>query len=251
MIGTSKSKAKAKASNLKLSLLNKSALGHYPTKAQSICDPQNCHIVKMSQRKHGIKRKDAFQADDNEQPAKKVAEPGGTTTPVIPTKFVVVEQSDVPRGLRGTILDKCVLEFIDTDLQYKLGGGESDESSQGSYGPPTNHAILRLVFRNEHKKDAEYVRGGTKGVILHFHFTGRTQKKCSKGELEVKTFDYDGKHRYAVRCWDVPLKPRPEGKSTRTARTLGEFIDVILSNKMIPCAFNTETAVAVGCKDFM
>ncbi|KAJ5921013.1 hypothetical protein N7466_009339 [Penicillium verhagenii] len=151
---------------------------------------------------------------------------------------VFLKMEDLPHNIRSKKVSQCFIEFIDKAHDADL------ESDEDDIRP--NHCFMRLIFKNQQTKNA---KGSTpinsRGIIINLKYNHPGFKRCSLGDLDIRTFTYAGPHRNAVKVMEVPVNPNNQGKTVR------DFLRVIEDKKMLLAGFVTEDEDVVGCKDFM
>lgn len=147
----------------------------------------------------------------------------------------------LPTTLQSKVVDQCFLEIL-------------------NYGTGVNHCLLRLLFKHEQAVTNAHTPSGTRGILLDFSATAAAPAPVVPGpgapppvvpagpvpvpgDMNMRTFRYDGAHRSSVHRVNLPIKGRKP-------RKVKDFLKVLDTASLLPCDFeyiNTET---VGCRDF-
>jgi hypothetical protein len=154
---------------------------------------------------------------------------------------ITTSKKDIPPALREKDITRFFVEFLDIDQQNQKSTIYLNED-----GLRTNNCVVRLVFKIPQDADTGHAPPGTTSIILDLQYEPIYSRTAEPGQLNIRTADYPGNHRFAVKAIEIPIR---YGKSTRKFK---HFLEVTDKNSLIPCHFSTaKSSGVVGCKYFM
>lgn len=140
--------------------------------------------------------------------------------------WVFTEGTRLSRHLLGTNVIRCEIDFLD------LGIGAS------------NHVIMRLIFQHPKLHATAHNPAGTTGLRLSLDVDPLlSYEDYEPGKFNVQTIRYTGPHLKAAFTMELAL-------AGSGIKTVGEFLDIVSGQYMLPCDFNWSNDSAVGCRDF-
>ncbi|KAJ5182663.1 hypothetical protein N7492_000279 [Penicillium capsulatum] len=189
--------------------------------------------------KPGEKRAASASPEMGEEPPAKRTKETPSDSPNFQCTYTTI--GVIPVHLRSKNVAHFMVEFLDMD-QGVLGDDQLNKQ-----GLRSNHCILKLVFQHEQLKDTAHAPAGTNGLVIDLKFAGPSGKKCSDGNLIIKTIGYNGARSKAVKVGEIPIT---QGRGRNKYKKVKDFLEVLDKNSLLLCGFNTEQETVVGCQYF-